>query len=163
MIHLRVTTRRHGVSRRALVQTAQTLLAAAGFPEASLSLSLVGDRRMRTLNKRHRSQDCPTDVLSFPLYGDGAFSDPVATAKAVRRALRADPETLLGDVVIDLDAALRQAADYDATLDAEVRRLLIHGLLHVLGYDHESPRDRARMLDEERKLAAAIGLHWPYA
>ena len=64
----------------------------------------------------------------------------------------------MGDVVISVDAAHRQAAAYDATLDDEIERLLIHGVLHLLGHDHEEPRERARMVREERRLAAAIGL-----
>ena len=69
---------------------------------------------------------------------------------------------MLGDIVIGVDTALRQARAYDATLRAEIERLLIHGLLHLLGHDHETPRERARMVREERRLAAAVGLPWPY-
>jgi probable rRNA maturation factor len=69
---------------------------------------------------------------------------------------------LLGDVVISIDTARRQAADYDARLQAEIYRLLIHGLLHVLGHDHEEPDERVVMTREERRLAVAIALPWPY-
>jgi rRNA maturation RNase YbeY len=69
---------------------------------------------------------------------------------------------MLGDIVIGVDAAVRQARAYDATLRAEIERLLIHGLLHLLGHDHEKPRERARMVREERRLAAAVELPWPY-
>jgi rRNA maturation RNase YbeY len=69
---------------------------------------------------------------------------------------------MLGDIVISLDVARRQAADYDASLEDEIERLLVHGVLHLLGYDHEETRARGRMLREERRLAGAIGLAWPY-
>jgi len=72
------------------------------------------------------------------------------------------PERMLGDVVISVDTAARQARDYDATLDMEVRRLLIHGLLHLIGHDHERDDERAAMEREERRLARAIDLPWPY-
>lgn len=114
----------------------------AGVPQASLSIALVGDRAIRRLNRIYRGKDRATDVLSFA--GD----------LAARR--------MLGDVVISLDRAARQAAGYDATLDREVRRLLVHGIAHLLGHDHERPRDRKRMLCLERKLARAIDLPWPY-
>ena len=146
-IYLRNTTRKHRVDSRRIVRTARTLLAAAGEPEGTLSLSLVGDAAIRRLNREHRGKDAATDVLSFPL-------GPLPAA--------AGPERLLGDVVISLDTAARQAAGYGATLDAEVRRLLIHGVLHVLGHDHERPAERARMRAEERRLAATVGLPWPY-
>jgi probable rRNA maturation factor len=69
---------------------------------------------------------------------------------------------LLGDIVISLETAHRQAADYDAPLQREVERLMIHGLLHVLGHDHMEPGERRAMEAEERRLAAAIGMPWPY-
>jgi probable rRNA maturation factor len=64
--------------------------------------------------------------------------------------------------VISVDTARRQAADYDAPLQNEIYRLLIHGILHVLGHDHEEPAERAAMEAEERRLAAAVGMPWPY-
>jgi probable rRNA maturation factor len=69
---------------------------------------------------------------------------------------------LLGDIVISVDAAARQAAGYGATLTAEIERLLIHGILHLLGHDHEEPGERRAMVAQERRLARAIGLPWPY-
>jgi probable rRNA maturation factor len=108
---------------------------------------------MRRLNREHRGKDRTTDVLSFPLY------EPFAVPK---RPSRHAPELLIGDIIISLDVAVRQAAEYDATLQAEVERLLVHGLAHLLGHNHEVPRERARMIRAEKRLAAAIGLRWPY-
>jgi probable rRNA maturation factor len=67
----------------------------------------------------------------------------------------------LGDVVISMDTAARQARAYGVSLIREVERLLIHGILHVLGHDHEEPAERARMTRAERRLAKAIGMPWP--
>ena len=69
---------------------------------------------------------------------------------------------MLGDIVISVDTALRQAADYDAPLAREVERLLIHGILHLAGHDHLEPDERAVMEAEERRLADSIGMPWPY-
>ncbi len=100
--------------------------------EAELSILLVSDDEMQRLNRRWRRKDRPTDVLSFPL----------------------DAEGLLGDVVISIDTARRQAAEQGTTLGREADRLLIHGLLHLLGYDHErSPAEARRMQRRERALA----------
>ena len=145
MIYYRNDVRRSGVDGRALVATARRLLAALGEADAALSLSLVGDEAMRALNRKYRGRNAPTDVLSFPL--DGA---PV------------EAERLLGDVVISVETALRQAADYDAPLQREIYRLLIHGMLHLKGHDHERPAERRVMEREERRLADAIALPWPY-
>jgi probable rRNA maturation factor len=144
MIHYRNAVRRSGVDGRALVATAERLLAAVGERGSSLSVTLIGDDAMRGLNREHRGRDNTTDVLSF---GAG---------------VTVGPERLLGDVVISVDRARAQAADYDAPLQRELYRLLIHGLLHVLGHDHLAPEERRVMKREERRLANAIDLPWPY-
>jgi probable rRNA maturation factor len=69
---------------------------------------------------------------------------------------------MLGDIVISVDTARAQAAAYDAPLEREIERLLIHGVLHLCGHDHERPDERRRMEREERRLAEAIGMPWPY-
>lgn len=128
-----------------MAATAKRLLRAVGRGDASLSLVLVDDAAIRELNREHRGKDRSTDVLSFPLE-PGSF----------------EPEPLLGDVVISIETARRQAMDYDAPLQREVERLLIHGLLHILGHDHECEDERTLMLAQERRLADAIGMPWPY-
>ena len=151
MIHYVNEVRRSGIDRRALVATAQRLLEGIGESGASLSLRLVSDKTMRAINREYRGKDRATDVLSFPLDGQ---HHAVAGSNA--------PERLLGDVVISVETARVQAAEYDASLDREVHRLLIHGLLHVVGYDHELPAQRRSMVLQERRLAELIGLPWPY-
>lgn len=146
MVYLDNRTRGTGLDVRRLVATLERLLAEAGEAGSSVSLTLVRDPAMRELNREHRGKDAPTDVLSFPL-------DPEPHAGA---------ERMLGDIVVSVDTALRQAADYDAPLEREVERLLIHGVLHLLGHDHLQPDERARMEAEERRLAAAINMPWPY-
>jgi probable rRNA maturation factor len=147
VIHYRNDVRASGVDGRRLVATARRLLAEIGEAQSSLSLSLVDDDAICTLNRQFRGRDAPTDVLSFPME---TGSDPV------------EIERLLGDVVISIDTARRQASAYDAPLQREIYRLLIHGLLHLKGHDHERDDERRRMRREERRLAEAIALPWPY-
>jgi len=144
VIYYRNDVRRSGVDGRALVATARRLLCAMGEGDAALSLSLVRDDAIRALNQRYRGRDAPTDVLSFPL------EEAIA------------PERMLGDVVISVETARRQAAAYDASIQREVYRLLIHGLLHLTGHDHVEAPERNFMRREERRLAKAIDLPWPY-
>ncbi len=146
MIYYRNEVRGSGVNGRALVGTAKRLLAAVGEPASSLSISIVKDDEIRQINRDFRGKDAATDVLSFALDENGSSS----------------PERLLGDVVISLETARRQAAEYDAPIQRELYRLLIHGLLHVIGHDHERPAERRAMKAEEQRLAGAIGLPWPY-
>jgi probable rRNA maturation factor len=156
MIYIRNSTRRYRLSTRVWRRRARALLAAAGLADTGLSLSFVGDRAIRTLNREHRGKDAPTDVLSFPLF------EPFALPSAAAKGGAHGPERLLGDVVISLDTAARQARDYDASLNDEIERLLIHGILHLIGHDHERPGERRRMVREERRLAGAVGLAWPF-
>lgn len=125
-----------------LYRRASRCLKALNLAQAELSLVLVSDPQIRMLNRRYRCRDCPTDVLSFPMHG--------------RRRPRHGP-WLLGDVVISVDMVRRQArAEGCASIDV-AERLLIHGLLHLLGYDHEiSEREAQRMARRELLLGAAL-------
>ena len=121
-----------------LSRSARRLLDRLGRAEAELSVLLVSDPVMRELNHRWRGRDRPTDVLAF------------AQAEGPLRP----PGELLGDVVISVDTARRQATERATPLAREGERLLIHGLLHLLGYDHErSAVEARRMQRRERALA----------
>ncbi len=134
------------------------LLEAVCLREATVSLTLVRDGEMRDLNRDHRAKDTPTDVLSFPLFEPDAFERGAQTRPRGTVA----GERMIGDIVISVDTAARQAAAYDAPLEREIERLLIHGVLHLCGHDHLEVEERLLMEREERRLAAAIGMPWPY-
>lgn len=121
---------------------ARALLRALDEAGSELTVLLVGDEAMRDLNRRHRAKDRPTDVLAF----------------AMREGPRtAGDEDRLGDVVISVDTAARQARRRRKSAGDEVRTLLIHGVLHLLGYDHErSPTQARRMRSKERELARLL-------
>lgn len=128
--------RRISVHTKTIQRITQAILEQAGHPTAQLSLSLVGTTRMRSLNRKYRNRDYPTDVLAFPMKNMGEQT-----------------EVFLGDVVICMPVAIRQAARFDNTPDQEVLRLLIHGTLHLLGYDHEiSQQEATRMQRKERAI-----------
>jgi probable rRNA maturation factor len=107
------------------------------------SIAIVDDDAMTTLNRQFRKTDRTTDVLTFP--ADDSYNEP-AGAKG----------RPLGDIVISIDQARRQAADEKHSLATEVRYLILHGILHALGYDHEA--DAGEMNALEVELRAAIGL-----
>jgi probable rRNA maturation factor len=125
-----------------------------------VSIALVSDRRVRTLNRTYRRQDCVTDVLSFPV---GA-TQPSASRPRPRRGTSVLPEpparaaTMedLGEIVIARGLAGRQARKARHSELTELRVLALHGLLHLLGYDHE--RDRGRMRRLEERLRRKGGL-----
>lgn len=108
----------------------------------TVTVALVSDARMRALNRRYRKKDASTDVLSFG--GGGA---PRASNNADRQ---------LGDIVIATGVAARQAREHGHPLTVELRILALHGLLHLLGYDHET--DTGQMAELERRLRRKGGL-----
>lgn len=104
--------------------------------QAELSLAIVGNTEIRKLNAKYRKRDYPTDVLSFP---------SVTVLPTGRR--------VLGDVIISVDKAQEQAEERGRTLHEEIVTLLIHGILHLLGYDHERSAKEARsMVRLEKKI-----------
>jgi probable rRNA maturation factor len=125
---------------RRLAGRAARFLAALGRAEAEVSVVLVTDGVIRGLNRRWRAKDKATDVLSFPL------TDPPGSGPH------------LGDVVLSLDTAARRAKGERRTLAAELDRYLAHGLLHLLGFDHERPEDARVMASREAALVGAMGL-----
>jgi probable rRNA maturation factor len=133
---------------KALASDAAALMRAVGAPRAELSLSFVTDRAIRRLNRDFRGKDSATDVLSFPQF------NPDAVAAA---ALATAAPAPLGDIVISIETAARQARELNIEIAARLRTLLIHGMLHLLGYDHEaSAAEARRMFKREHQLAALL-------
>ena len=129
-----------------LSRLAQAVLSEVGESSAQVCLSFIGDRRMRGLNRRFRGKDRSTDVLAFA-------AREAHTPQVMRRLARP-----LGDVVISVPAAMRQAKSMQRSLDEEIVTLLVHGILHLCGYDHERSNDEAlRMQRRERMLRRCLG------
>ncbi len=151
-VEFRCATARGRGYARGLRADADRLMRAAGLAECELSLTLTSDRTMRRLNRDFRGIDAPTDVLSFSQIEQAGSAPPNP------RSVKSSPGLPLGDVVISIDTALRQAREYRLSTASRLRRLLIHGFLHLIGYDHErSPSAARRMFARERSLAAKIG------
>jgi probable rRNA maturation factor len=124
------------------------LMESAGEEDAELSVALVDDGAIQTLNRDYRYVDAPTDVLSF----------------SMREGEAPNMGGLLGDIVISLDTAARQARTFGHTLGDEVDELLFHGFLHLLGCDHHNLSDRQVWIETERRLLDALrGRNAPYA
>jgi len=120
------------------------------FPgEPEVSLVLVDDERMAELNRRYRGVEGTTDVLSFPMLEEG-WDEPDAPDSG--------EEVLLGDIVISVPRALAQAEMYGHSLERELAFLTVHGLLHLLGYDHQTPEEEAEMRRRQREVLAGLGI-----
>ncbi len=122
---------------------AQRILSASGCPDGELSVLIVDDGEIRNLNRDYLQRDRPTNVISFAMR-EGA-ADPL------------HPD-LLGDVVISIETAARDAAEAGCALESELYFLLLHGTLHLLGYDHErgTEEEAERMEDREREIFSLI-------
>ena len=129
-----------------------------------LSIALVSDARMRTLNRSYRGKDYATDVLSFLGERDSPPASGQAAARSRRSASRRGGRTShraprhLGDIVIATGVARRQAREAGHSYATELRVLALHGLLHLLGYDHDHPGDNGRMARREARLRRKGGL-----
>ena len=134
---------RHKISTDQIRKTAHDLLAALGKAGAELSLLVTDDEHIAELNRDYLGRTGPTNVIAFPM-GGGDLPD-------------IEPE-LLGDVVISLDTAAREAADAGYSMEQRFTELLVHGILHLLGYDHETnEQDAAEMDAKSRELLAHLG------
>lgn len=122
-------------------------------PRLSASLLYADDAEVQALNREWRGKDKPTNVLSFPML-----------EREDLLALPADgPPELLGDIALALETCMREASEKSVPLEHHAAHLIVHGLLHLAGYDHEtSPRDAADMEKLEIKALALLGMEDPY-
>ncbi|MDH4229413.1 MAG: rRNA maturation RNase YbeY [Nitrospirota bacterium] len=161
-VHLSNRQRSLAVNRARLAGLAQRLLEHLGIGGAELSLTLVSDRAIRTLNREHRGLDEATDVLSFPLHEgapEAVLGELRETMGANRGAGGASEGVPLGDVVIAMPTALRQAKQLGLEPETELAVLLVHGTLHLAGYDHETGLAGAAAMGEaEQRAMTALGL-----
>jgi len=116
-------------------------------PHTEVSLVLADDEYIRVLNRQYRDKDCSTDVLSFAL-NEG--EEPLM--------VDGPEEVLLGDIIISLETATRQAEEYGHSLERELAYLTVHGILHLLGYDHMSEEDKKEMRQEEEYVLSFLGI-----
>lgn len=112
-----------------------------------VSLVFCDDAYIQNLNRDYRGKDQPTDVLSFAL-NEGEEPEIVDGPAQV----------LLGDIIISLETAARQAEEYNHSLEREVAYLTVHGMLHLLGYDHMTEEDKAEMRMEEEHVLSLLGI-----
>lgn len=137
-IHVEVANRQRiaRLNRRRLIQAARQVFAAEGIREAELSVALLDDAAIHKLNRHYLGHDSATDVITFPLSGAG--------------------EPLSGEIVISVETAARQARQRGLSCEHEAWLYLIHGILHLCGYDDTAPRAAARMRRRQQRLLQVI-------
>jgi probable rRNA maturation factor len=120
-----------------------------GRTDYEVSISFVDDERIKELNRIYRGKDSSTDVLSFPLYEDEEIEN-------LEKSLHMDIEELLGDVVISAQTAKRQAKSYGHSFKREIAYLVVHSMLHLLGYDHMEDDEKREMRSREKEVIKKI-------
>ncbi len=121
-----------------------------------LSVRIVSDTESRALNGQYRSIDKPTNVLSFPAH------DPTEILEAYDWAQNGGPQVLLGDLVMASGVISKEASEQGKSLHDHYYHLIVHGVLHLLGYDHIDDTDAEHMENLERNILAEIGIADPY-
>jgi len=140
-------------------KAAEAAIAESAFPQLAetdraveLSVTLTGDEQVRALNARWRGKDNATNVLSFPM----------ADERDLTRANVDGPELLLGDIILAHGVCEAEAAEKGVSVEQHATHLLVHGTLHLLGYDHHEDRDAADMEAREVRALARLGIANPY-
>jgi probable rRNA maturation factor len=132
------------ISLKKVKKTAQAVLDALDFPDGELSILIVDDHQIEKYNRNYLNRRGPTNVIAFPMR-DGAFSD-------------INPE-LLGDVVISVETAQKEGTSVGITMEERFVQLLIHGILHLFGFDHEKNQQEALHMEKKSKELLSLIKH----
>lgn len=144
MITVKNNQRKIDIDQKKLVRDAQNVLDALRYSDFDLGILLTTNKTIRTLNRTYRHKDKPTDILSFPFH---------PTLKAGKRIKpTSDDEKNLGDLIISLEYVQKAAQELDTTFEKRMRILLVHGICHLLGYDHITDKEYAQMHRKELAL-----------
>jgi probable rRNA maturation factor len=132
---------RQKIALKKIKQTVQVILDALDCPDSEISILIVDDPQIEDLNQQYLNRQGPTNVIAFAMR-EGEFSD-------------VSPH-LLGDVVISIDTAAREAQMAATSMEQRFNELLVHGILHLMGYDHETSADDARVMEDKNKEILAL-------
>ncbi|MGA2193515.1 MAG: rRNA maturation RNase YbeY [Nitrospirota bacterium] len=137
-------------------KVARLALSSLGYEGAEIGIIITGDRRMRTLNREYRGMDRTTDVLSFGVPGPAGASGTVQPRRPGGRRAAKTPPLILGDIAISAPKAKAQAEKAGHSVSCEMLFLLVHGVLHLAGYDHEEDGERRLMERKQRWLMKKV-------
>jgi rRNA maturation RNase YbeY len=144
MITLTNKIRKIKINERKLKADATSILKALGYPDFDLGILITNNKTIREYNRDFRKKDKPTDVLSFPFY---------PSLKAGERIKATSPDGKnLGDLIFSLEYIKKAAVEWDQSLEERLQVLLVHGICHLLGYDHIEDEDYKVMQAQENKI-----------
>lgn len=120
-----------------------------------VSLSFVDDEEIRDINRRFRDKDSKTDVLSFPLFSEEEIVEVIADGST---SSENSELVVLGDIIISVPTAIEQAKEYNHSIERELCFLSCHSILHLLGYDHDTPERTEKMETAQREIMNKVGV-----
>lgn len=132
-----------------LTAVAEKAARSEGFEDVEVSISIVTDEEIRKLNSEYRGIDRATDVLSFPMMDFEGEEAIIQEATDI---------VMLGDIVISAERAQAQAVEFGHSFEREMAFLTVHGMFHLMGYDHEDPEDARIMRSKEEKILSELGI-----
>ncbi len=144
MISLKNSQKKIAIDTQKIEQDAEKLLHLVKYPDFDLGILITTNKTIRTYNKQFRNKDKATDVLSFPYYHDVLAGKRIKVPKG--------EEKNLGDLIFSAEYVVQEAAKYGMSLEDRLRLLLVHGICHLLGYDHIEDADYRRMRGKEAYL-----------
>lgn len=151
MITIRNTQRKVAIDLVKLQGDAECILNKLRYANYDLGILIVNDAAMRAYNKQYRDKDKPTDILSFPYHTD------LQPGQRIKPSSPDDKN--LGDIIIDAPYVVREAQELGVGLDDRLRVLLVHGIYHLLGYDHMTDAEYALMHKKEKAMLKYLALH----
>ena len=148
MITIRNTQRKIKIDIAKLKHDAQTILDALGYSDFDLGIWLTSNKMIRKYNSEYRHKDKPTDVLSFPYHTELKAGQKIK--------VKAEEDKNLGDLIIAPEYVIHDLPKWDTTFEKHLQRLLVHGICHLLGYDHIKDEDYKVMHKKETQLLKKI-------
>lgn len=144
MISIKNTQRTIYINENSLIKDAQVLLDVLGYPDFDLGILITDDETIRRYNKQYRNKDNPTDILSFSYHPNLKPGEPIEPTT--------EDEQNLGDLIISAEYVQQEAAKLGVSFEQRMKVLLVHGICHLLGYDHEEDEDYEIMKKKETEL-----------
>ncbi len=153
MIHIKNSQRKITIEIDLLKKDLETILSALNYADFDISVLITTNKTIRTYNRDYRNKDKATDILSFPYHPE------LITGKRIK--VREEEDKNLGDLIISAEYVVKDAEELKVPFPQRMKRLLVHGVCHLLNYDHIEDADWRRMRAKEAFLLKKIGYTYP--
>ncbi len=148
MINIKNRQRKIKIDLENITKIAQKILDLINYPDFDLGILITTNKSIKKYNKKYRQKDKPTDILSFPYHNE------LKAGQAIK--IKNEEDKNLGDLIISIEYVQKAAKELNQNFDSHLKMLLVHGILHLLGYDHIKDKDYEVMQKEEQRILKKI-------